>query len=107
MFALSICFCLIQTKHWSWVCIHSEILSESYREQRTRHETWPTAQALLVICTEALGRFLPAIAYLVPSCQPLFTALMMGCTALAVRVPPAFSSRKCDSARSLNDAAQG
>jgi hypothetical protein len=106
VFAQSIYLCLIRTKHWSWAFIHSEILSASCDEQRTRrHENWPTSQALLVICMGALERFLPTISYLVPSCQPVVFALMMGCTALAARVPSAINSDKCDSVQALDDAA--
>jgi hypothetical protein len=106
MFAQSIYLCLIHTKRWSCAFIHSEILSESCDEQRTqRHENWPTSQVLLVICTEALERCLPTIAYLVPSCQPVVFALMMGCTALAARAPSAINSDKCDSVPALDDAA--
>jgi hypothetical protein len=101
MIVLLICVYLIYGLQWSWTSINSGILSP---EQGT-HEIWRAAQAILAIATEVLGRLLPTIAYLTPTYEPMFRALMAGCTALAVRVPSGSNSDKCDRPRSVEDAA--
>ena len=102
MFILSIW--LIDGQHWSWSSINSGTPSNTHPEQGT-HENWRAAQAILAIATEVLGRLLPTIAYLMPTYAPMVRALMAGCTALAVRVPPGSNSDKHHGTRSLEDAA--
>jgi hypothetical protein len=75
------------------------------RPERGTHENWQAAQVILAIATEVLGKLLPTIAYLTPTYEPMVRALMVGCTALAVRVPSGSNSDKCHGARSLEDAA--
>jgi hypothetical protein len=101
MLVLLICVYLIYGHQWSWNSINSRIPSP---EQGT-HENWRAAQAILAIATDVLGRLLPTIAYLIPTYEPMVRALMVGCTALAVRVPSGSKSDKCHGARSLQDAA--
>ena len=104
MFILPICVRLIDGQKWSWNSINSGIPSYARPEQGT-HENWRAAQAILAITTEVLGRLLPTIAYLTPTYEPMVRALMVGCTALAVRVPPGSNRDKCHGVRSLEDAA--
>jgi hypothetical protein len=59
----------------------------------------------LVISTEALGKLQPTVAYLMPTYEPIVVALMVGCTALAVRVPAGSNRDKCYGTQSLEDAA--
>ena len=75
------------------------------RPERGTHENWQAAQVILAIATEVLGKLLPTIAFLMPTYAPMVRALMVGCTALAVRVPSGSNSDKCHGARSLKDAA--
>ena len=106
MFALLICVRLIPTRQWLRRHINSGIRSSTRPEQRRhRLENWPTAQVILTISMELLGRLLPTIACLVPVCEPVIVALMSGCMALAARVPPGLNSGKRDGAQSLEDAA--
>jgi hypothetical protein len=106
MFALLICVRLIHTRQWPRRHINSGIPSSTRPKQRThRLENWPTAQAILVISMEFLGRLLPTIACLVPVSEPVVVALMTGCMALAARVPSGLNSGKRDRAQSLEDAA--
>jgi hypothetical protein len=104
MLALLICLYLIYGQHWTWSSINSGTPSNTHPEQGT-HENWRAAQAILAIATEVLGRLLPTIAFLMPTYAPMVRALMVGCTALAVRVPSGSNSDKCHGARSLKDAA--
>jgi hypothetical protein len=103
MFLLPICVYL-HRRQFSRSSINSGIPSDTRPEQRT-HESWRAAQAILTIATEVLGRLLPSIAFLTPTYEPLVRALMVGCTALAVRVPSGSSSDKSHGARSLKNAA--
>jgi hypothetical protein len=102
MFILPIC--LIDGHKWSWNSINSRIPSYARPKQGT-HENWRTAHAILTIASEGLGRLLPTIAYLAPTYEPMVRALMVGCTALAVRVPSRSNSDKRHATRSLEDAA--
>jgi hypothetical protein len=102
MFILSIW--LIDGQKWSWNSINWGIPSYARSEQGTQ-KNWRAAQAILAIATEVLGKLLPTIAYLTPTYEPMVRALMVGCTALAVRVPPGSNSDKRHGARSLEDAA--
>jgi hypothetical protein len=104
MLALLICLYLIYGQHWSWSSINSGTPSNTHPEQGT-HENWRAAQAILAIATEVLGRLLPTIAYLTPAYAPMVRALMVSCTALAVRVPSGSKSGKRQGAQSLEDAA--
>jgi hypothetical protein len=104
MFALLICVYLFYGQPWSWSPINWGIPSNTLRAQGT-HENWRAAQAILAIATEVLGRLLPTIAYLTPAYAPMVRALMVSCTALAVRVPSGSKSGKRQGAQSLEDAA--
>jgi hypothetical protein len=104
MFILLIWVWLIDGQKHSWRSINSGIYSHARPEQGA-HENWRAAQAILAIATEVLGKLLPTIAYLTPTYEPMVRALMVGCTALAVRVPSGSNSDKCHGARSLEDAA--
>jgi hypothetical protein len=95
---------LIDGQKWSWSAINSGIPSYARPEQGA-HENWRAAQVILAIATEVLGRLIPTIAYLTPTYEPMVRALMVGCTALAVRVPSVSNSDKCHGTRSLEDAA--
>jgi hypothetical protein len=104
MFILPIWVWLIDGQKHSWRSINPGISSYARPEQGA-HENWRAAQAILAIATEVLGKLLPTIAYLTPTYEPMVRALMVGCTALAVRVPSGSNSDKCHGARSLEDAA--
>jgi hypothetical protein len=104
MFALLICVYWIYGQQWSWSPINSGIHSNTRPEQGT-HENWRAAQAILAIATEVLGKLLPTIAFLMPTYAPMVRALMVGCTALAVRVPSGSNSDRRNGAQSLKDAA--
>ena len=95
---------LMDGQTWSWSSISSGIPSYAHSEQGT-HENWRVAQAILAIATEVLGRLLPTVTYLAPTYEPMVRALMVGCTALAVRVPSRSNSDKRHATRSLEDAA--
>jgi hypothetical protein len=95
MFLLPICLWLTNGQKWC----------RDARPDRGTHENWRAAQAILASATEVLGRFLPTIAYVMPTYEPMVRALMVGCTALAVRVPSGSNSDKRHGARSLEDAA--
>src|ERR1700685_2492247 len=101
MLVLLICGFLIYGHQLSWDSINSGIPSP---EQGT-HENGRAAQAILAIATDVLGRLLPTIAYLIPTYEPMVRALMVGCTALVVRVSPGSNNDKCHGTRSLEDAA--
>jgi hypothetical protein len=83
---------LMDGHKWSWNSINSGILSAARSEQGT-HENWRAAQAILATTTEVLGKVLPTIAYLTPTYEPMVRALMVGCTALALRVDLCASAR--------------
>lgn len=104
MVALLICVYLVYGQPWSWSPINSGIPSNTRPEQGT-HENWRAAQAILAIATEVLERLLPTIALLMPTYAPMVRALMVGCTALAVKVPSGSNSDRCHEAQSLKDAA--
>jgi hypothetical protein len=104
MFALLICAYLIYGRPWSWSPINSGIPSIP-RSKQGAHQNRRAAQAILAIATDVLGRLLPTIAYLMPTYEPMVRALMVGCTALAVRVPSGSNNDKCHGARSLKNAA--
>jgi hypothetical protein len=95
MYLLPICLWL--TNGQKWCC--------DARPDRGTHENWRAAQVILAIATEVLGKLLPTIAYLTPTYEPMVRALMVGCTALAVRVPSGSNSDEYRGARSLEDAA--
>src|SRR5271156_6258045 len=95
---------LIGGQKWSWSSINSGIPTYA-RSEEGMHANWRAAQAILAIATELLARLLPTIAYLTPTYEPMVRALMVGCTALAVRVPSGSNSDKHHGARSLEDAA--
>jgi hypothetical protein len=101
MFALLICVYLIYGQPWSW----SPGIPSDTRPAHEPHQNWRTAPAILATATEVLGRLLPTIAYLTPTYAPMVRALMVGCTALAVRVPSGSKSGKCHGAQPLEDAA--
>jgi hypothetical protein len=103
MFALLICVYLYR-RQCSWSRLNSGIPRDTRPERRT-HESWRAAHTILTIATEVLERLLPTIAFLTPTYEPMARAVMVGCTALAVRVPPGSSSKKFHGARSLKDAA--
>lgn len=106
MFTLLIPIYLMNTQKWCWSPIHLGIPTRACRERGTRrYENWPTAQAILAISTEILGRLLPAVSYLAPASAPIVIALMIGCTTLAVRVSSGLNSDKCEGIQSLEDAA--
>jgi hypothetical protein len=106
MFVLLICVYLSHVQQWYRSSINSRIPSNTGPAQGTHgREAWRAAQAILAISTEVLGRLLPTIAYLMPTYGPIVIALMIGCTALAVRVPSGSNSDKCYEAKSLEDAA--
>jgi hypothetical protein len=106
MFALLICAYMIHAHPWYWNSTNSEIPSNTCREQGTHgHAGWRAAQAILVISTEVLGKLQPMIAYLTPTYEPIVVALMVGCTALAVRIPEESNSDTCYGTQSLEDAA--
>jgi hypothetical protein len=102
MFALLI-YVYLYRRQCSWSSINSGIPRATRPEERT-HKSWRAAHAILTIATEVLGRLFPAIAFLTPTYEPVVRALMVGCTALAVRIPSG-SSNKSQGARSLKDAA--
>jgi hypothetical protein len=104
MFALLICVYWFYGRPWSWSPIDWGTPSNTRPAQRT-HENWRPAQAILAIATEVLGRLLPTVAYLTPTYAPMVRALMVGCTALAVRVPSGSRSGKRHGVQSLEDAA--
>jgi hypothetical protein len=89
MFILSIW--LIDGQKRPWNSFNSRIPCYARSKQGT-HESWRAAQAILAIAMEVLGRLLPTIAYLTPTYEPMVRALMVGCTALAVRVPSGWNS---------------
>lgn len=101
MFALLICLYLIYGQPWSW----SPGIPRNTRPAQEPHENWRVAQAIVATATEVLGRLLPTIEYLTPTSAPMLRALIVGCTALAVRVPSGSKSGKCHGAQSLEDAA--
>ena len=103
MFALLICVYLYR-RQCSWSSINSGIPRDTRPEERT-HESWRAAHTILTIATEVLERLLPTIAFLTPTYEPMARALMVGCIALAVRVPSGSSSNKSHGTRSLKDAA--
>lgn len=76
----------IDGQKWSCNFINSGIPTDARSERGTR-ENWRAARAILAIATDLLARLLPTIAYLTPTYEPMVRALMVGCTALAVRVP--------------------
>jgi hypothetical protein len=104
MFILPICVWLIDGQKCSWSSSKLGIPSYARSGQGT-HENWRAVQATLAIATEALERLLPTIAYLMPTYEPMVRALMVGCTALAVRVPSGPNGDERHAARSLEDAA--
>jgi hypothetical protein len=104
MLILPISVWLIDGHKWSWNSINSGIPSDTRPVQET-HEKWRAAQAILAIATEVLVRLLPTIAYLTPTYEPMVRAVLVGCSALAVRVPSGSKSAKCNRTRSLEDAA--
>jgi hypothetical protein len=101
MFALPICLYLIYGQPWS----RSPGIPSNTGPAQRPHENWRAAQAILATATAVLGRLLPTIAYLTPTYAPMLRALMVGCTALAVRVPSGSKSGKCHGAQPLEDAA--
>jgi hypothetical protein len=101
MFALLICLYLIYGQPWS----RSPVIPSNTGPAQRPHENWRAAQVILATTTAVLGRLLPTIAYLTPRYAPMVRALMVGSTALAVRVPSLSNSGKCHGARSLEDAA--
>jgi hypothetical protein len=103
MFVLLICVYLYR-RQCSWSSINSGIPRDTGPEEWT-HGSWRAAHAILTITTEILERLLPTIAFLTPTYEPMARALMVGRTALAVRVPPGSSSNRSHGARSLKDAA--
>jgi hypothetical protein len=103
MFALLICVYLYR-RQCSWSSINSGIPRATRPEERT-HKSWRAAHAILTIATEVLGRLFPAVAFLTPTYEPMVRALMVGCTALAVRIPPGQNSDTCNATRSLEEAA--
>jgi hypothetical protein len=106
MFLLLIWVYLSHVQRWYRSPVNSGIPSNSGPAQGTHgREGWRAAQAILAISTEVLGRLLPTIAYLMPTYEPIVIALMIGCTALAVRVPSGPNGDKCYGAQSLEDAA--
>jgi hypothetical protein len=104
MLILPISVWLIDGHKWSWNSIDSGIPSDTRPMQGTR-EKWRAARAILAVTTEVLGGLLPTIAYLTPTYEPMVRALLVGCTALAVKVPSGSKSAKCHGTRSLEDAA--
>jgi hypothetical protein len=104
MLILPIWVWLIDGHKWSWSSINSGIFSNAGPEQES-DDHWRAVHAILAIVTEALGRLLPMIVYLTPTYEPMVRALVVGCTALAVRVPSGSNSDKCHGTRSLEDAA--
>jgi hypothetical protein len=101
MFALLISVYLIYCQPCFW----SPTIPSYTRTAQEPRENWRVAQMILAIATEVLGRLLPTIAYLMPAYAPFVRALMAGCTALAVRVPPESNSGKSHGTQSLEDAA--
>jgi hypothetical protein len=103
MFALLICVYLYR-RQCSWSSTNSGIPRATPPEERT-HRSWRAAHAILTIATEVLGRLFPAVAFLTPTYEPMVRALMVGCTALAVRIPPGQNRDTCNATPSLEEAA--
>jgi hypothetical protein len=96
MFALLIGAYMIHVHEWYWNTINSGIPGNTPPEQGMHGPAgWRTAQAILAISTEILGKLRPTISYLTPMYEPIVLALMVACTALSVRIPAGSNSDKC------------
>jgi hypothetical protein len=106
MFVLLICVYLIHVQQWYRSSINPGVPSRTRPAHGTHgREGWGAVRAILAISTEVLGRLLPTIAYLMPTYEPIVIVLMIGCTALAARLPSGSNSDRGYGAQSLEDAA--
>ena len=106
MFALLICAYMLHVHQRYWSFTNSEIRSNTRLEKGSHGLVgWRVAQAILAISTEVLGKLQPTIAYLTPTYEPIVMALIVGCTALAVRASAESNSDKWNGTETLEDAA--
>jgi hypothetical protein len=106
MSALPIHVYLINAQRWFSSLIHLRRPSHTWRELETRrHESWTAAQAIPAISAKVLERLLPAVTCLLPVCEPIVVALMIGSIMLTGRTSRGLKSDKCDGTQPEKDAA--